>query len=138
MSYKRAVSKREFAALAEFRHRLRHFLRFSEDAARSVGLTPLQYQLLLQIKGMTGRRWALIGELAQRLQIAPHGAVSLVTRCARAGLVTRVPSQGDRRQVQVFLTAEGDRLAHRVARIHRQELESLAAVLRDIHSIGST
>ena len=137
MSYKRAVSKTEFATLAEFRYRLRHFLRFSEDAARSVGLTPLQYQLMLQIKGMTGRRWALIGELAERLQIAPHGAVSLVTRCAQAGLVTRVAAHGDRRQVQVFLTPEGDRLAHRVARIHRQELKSLADVLSEVRSIGS-
>ena len=137
MSYKSTVSRSDFEVLAEFRYRLRHFLRFSEDAARSAGLTPLQYQLLLQIKGMPDRRWALIGELAERLQIAPHGAVSLVTRCAEAGLVTRVSSESDRRQVQVFLTRDGDRLVRRIARVHRHELGSLAGILRDIRSIGS-
>ncbi|HSC63650.1 MAG TPA: MarR family winged helix-turn-helix transcriptional regulator [Caldimonas sp.] len=136
MSYKAAVSRQEFEALAEFRYRLRHFLRFSEDAARSAGLTPLQYQLLIQVKGMSGRRWALIGELAERLQIAPHGAVSLVTRCEMAGLVTRVASDIDRRQVQVFLTPDGDRLVRRVARIHREELGSLTEILETLRAIG--
>ena len=43
--------------LAAFRYELRRFLRFSEKAARSCGLTPQQHQLLLGVAGYTGRGW---------------------------------------------------------------------------------
>ena len=38
-----AMVKSAFEALAEFRYRLRLFLRFSEDACNASGITPLQY-----------------------------------------------------------------------------------------------
>ena len=46
-------------ALAEFRHRLRQFLTFSEAAAENAGLQPQQHQLLLQVAGARAatRRW---------------------------------------------------------------------------------
>ncbi|MEY2432170.1 MAG: hypothetical protein QOC92_1895, partial [Acidimicrobiaceae bacterium] len=34
------LTDRDYETLAEFRHALRVFLRFSEDAARQEGLTP--------------------------------------------------------------------------------------------------
>jgi hypothetical protein len=46
----RALSKRKFE-LSDFRYALRCFLRMSEENATAEGLTPLQYQLLLQVKG---------------------------------------------------------------------------------------
>ena len=124
------LDTRDYARLAAFRHALRRFLRFSEEAARTQGLTPLQYQLLLQIKGCPGRSWALVGELAERLQLAQHGVVALVSRCEQAGLVERVPGERDRRQVQVHLTPQGQRAVRRVARLHRGELASLSGVFR--------
>ncbi len=60
------LQKDDFEALSEFRYQLRRFLRFSEDAAQSEGLTPLQYLLMLHIKGYPGREWASISELAER------------------------------------------------------------------------
>jgi DNA-binding MarR family transcriptional regulator len=126
----RDLSKADFEALAEWRYQLRRFLRFSEEAAKTQGLTPLQYQLLLQIKGCNGRSWALVGELAERLQLAPHGVVALVSRCEQAGLVERVPGERDRRQVQVHLTPQGQRAVRRIARLHRGELASLSSVFR--------
>jgi DNA-binding MarR family transcriptional regulator len=51
----RAVSDREYEMLASFRHALRRFLSFSEEAARVVGLTPQQHQALLAIKGFQGK-----------------------------------------------------------------------------------
>ena len=130
MAAPRDLSKADFEALAELRYQLRRFLRFSEEAAKAQGLTPLQYQLLLQIKGCKGRSWALVGELAERLQLAPHGVVALVSRCEQAGLVERVPGERDRRQVQVHLTPHGQRAVRRVARLHRGELASLSSVFR--------
>lgn len=124
------MSKADFEALAEFRYQLRRFLRFSEDAVQAEGLTPQQYQLLLQIKGFPGRSWANIGELAERLQAKHHGAVALVSRCEEAGLVRREPDPEDRRQVRVRLTDVGEERLTRLAKLHRQELQSLAGVFR--------
>ena len=120
-----SLAKADFEALSEFRYQLRRFLRFSEDAAQSEGLTPLQYQLLLHIKGYPGRDWATVGELAERLQAQQHGVVALVSRCEAAGLVTRSASALDRRQVEVRLTAAGDICLRRLAELHHKELRSL-------------
>lgn len=123
-----ALEKSEFEALADFRYQLRRFLRFSELLTRRHGITNLQYQLLLQVKGFPGRDWAIIGELAERLQAHPHGVVSLVSRCEKLGLVERRPGREDRRAVEVHLTASGERLVARIAERHRAELKSLEDV----------
>ncbi|WP_367848577.1 MarR family winged helix-turn-helix transcriptional regulator [Rhodoferax sp. WC2427] len=119
------LAKADYEALSEFRYQLRRFLRFSEDAAQAEGLTPLQYQLLLHIKGYPGREWATVGELAQRLQTQQHGVVALVSRCEAAGLVERTASAADRRQVEVRLTPAGDTCLQRLAQLHHTELRSL-------------
>ena len=122
------LTKDEFEALAQFRYELRRFLRFSEQATHSHGVTPLHYLLLLQIKGYPGREWATITELAERLQAKHRGVVSLVTRCEAAGLVRRSTSAEDRRRVEVRLTAKGAKLVERVANLHRLELMSFRDV----------
>ena len=123
------LAKAEFEALAEFRYQLRRFLRFSEEVTRQSGITPLQYQLMLQIKGFPGRDWATIGELAERLQAKHHGVVALVSRCESLGLVQRQASASDLRRVEIRLTPEGERFASRLARLHRDELASLQGLL---------
>ncbi|KAF1045074.1 MAG: hypothetical protein GAK35_01528 [Herbaspirillum frisingense] len=127
------LQKNDFEALSEFRYQLRRFLRFSEDAAQGEGLTPLQYLLLLHIKGFPGREWASISELAERLQSQHHGVVALVTRCVKAGLVTRAPDDRDKRLVQVRLTELGEQYLHRLAQMHRNELQSLSGVFQVAH-----
>lgn len=124
------MNKADFEHLAEFRYQLRRFLRFSENAVQAEGLTPQQYQLLLQIKGFPGREWATIGELAERLQAKHHGTVALVSRCESAALVMRRPDPHDKRQVRVHLTDAGDQALMRLARLHHNELQSLASVFR--------
>lgn len=119
------LAKRQYEALANFRYQLRRYLRYSEDLTRRHGMTPLQYQLLLQIKGFPQRAYASIGELAERLQAKHHGVVALVTRCENAGLVERRTSDNDRRQVQVYLTERGDKQLERLAELHRRELLQL-------------
>ena len=116
------MTLRQYRALADFRYELRRFLRYSEQATRRQRLTPLQYQLMLQIKGYPGRERASIGEIAERLQAKHHGVVALVTRCEKAGLVVRRVSDEDRRAVIVELTPKGERALERLARQHRNEL----------------
>lgn len=124
-----SLAKSEFEALAEFRYQLRRFLRFSEEVTRESGITPLQYQLMLQIKGFPGRDWATVGELAERLQAKHHGVVALVSRCESLGLVQRTASPSDLRRVEIRLTPEGERATSRLARLHRDELASLQGLL---------
>tara|TARA_R110001599_G_scaffold64023_2_gene178400 strand:- start:14435 stop:14914 length:480 start_codon:yes stop_codon:yes gene_type:complete len=130
MSTLSPLEKADFEALSEFRYQLRRFLKFSEDAAQAEGLTPLHYLVLLHIKGFPNKDWLTIGQLAERLQIQHHGAVALVSRCEKAGLVKRSPSTEDRRQVCVKLTAIGDKQLNHLAELHRNELRSLSAVFR--------
>lgn len=104
---------------------MRRFERFSEQAAQSEGITPLQYLLLLHIKGYPGRDWATVGELAERLQSQQHGVVALVSRCEALGLVKRKPSEADRRQVEVHLEKAGEATLTKLAALHRAELKSL-------------
>jgi DNA-binding MarR family transcriptional regulator len=125
MKNPRTLAKRDFEQLSEFRYQMRRFERFSEQAAQEEGITPLQYLLLLHIKGYPGRAWATVGELAERLQSHHHGVVALVTRCEALGLVRRKPSPDDRRQVQVHLEPSGEQVLERLAALHRAELKSL-------------
>lgn len=129
----KAATKAELEALSEFRYQLRRFLRFSEDAAHAEGLTPQQYQLLLHVKGYPGRDWATVGELAERLQVQPHGALTLVARCEALGLVSRESGTTDKRQVLVRLSAEGEERLLRLAALHRLELRSLKEVFQVAH-----
>lgn len=120
-----AMSKRDYEALASFRYQLRRFLRFSEEITRKHGVTPLQYLLLLNIKGFPNREWATVGELAERLQAKQHGIVALITRCEKLGLVGRSTGSRDRRQVEVRLLKKGEALLAQLASLHRAELLSL-------------
>jgi DNA-binding MarR family transcriptional regulator len=120
----RMPDKHDLEAMSEFRHQLRQFLRFSEEITHAEGVTSLQYQLLLHVRGFPGRQWATVGELAERLQAAPNGTAALVSRCEVAGLVTRKADRVDRRQVQVHLTAKGERCLLKLAALHKSEMES--------------
>lgn len=120
--------KQDFETLSNFRHQLRRFQRWSEQLTRRAGITNLQYLLLLHIKGYRDREWATISELAERLQSQHHGAVALVTRCEKLGLVERRPGRADGREVEVHLTGKGTKLVERLARQHRDELVRLEGI----------
>ena len=122
------LTKAEFEALSEFRFQIRRFERFSEDAVQACGITPLQYLLLLHVKGFPGREFATVGELAQRLQAKPHGVVALISRCEEHQLVERRQSEVDRRQVEIHLLPAGERVLAHLAGLHRTELQSLGNV----------
>ncbi len=122
------LAKSDFAALSEFRYQMRRFERFSEDVVQAQGITPLQYLLLLHIKGYPGRDWATVGELAERLQAKHHGVVALATRCEAMGLVVRRVSETDRRRVEIHLLPHGETILAQLAEQHRIELLSLDGV----------
>ncbi|HYG99943.1 MAG TPA: MarR family transcriptional regulator [Terriglobales bacterium] len=118
------IQQTDYQALAEFRYKIRRFLRFSERAARAAGVEPQQHQLMLAVKGIPEDTQATISELAERLQIQHHSTVELVDRLVNRGLVTRKRGSEDRRQVLVQLTAKGERLLRDLSLHHREELKT--------------
>src|ERR1700758_4426631 len=125
----KALTLNDYRSLAEVRYQIRRFLHFSEQASRSAGLEPRQYQLMLAIKGLPPGLKPRIGELAERLQIQHHSAVELVNRLAAGGLVRRQRGGQDRREVLLSFTPKGEKTLRELALHHRAELRSTAPAL---------
>lgn len=119
----------DYASLLEFRTALRRFMSWSEQQARQAGLTPVQHQLLLAVRGHRGPSAPTIGELAAYLVLRHHSAVELVDRAQRAGLVRRKIDLTDRRVVRVALTAAGESHVEQLSALHLDELRRLAPLL---------
>ena len=128
----RALKKTEYETLAAFRYALRSFLRFSEEAAARVGLTPQQHQALLAIKGFPGRDYVTNGELAEQLQLRHHSTVGLVNRLEAQGLLARERGHGDKRKVYLTLTPRGTKLLERLSTTHQDELRQIASQLSSL------
>ena len=114
----------DYESLAELRYQIRHFLHFSERAARSAGIEPAQHQLLLALKGLPAGVPPHIGELAKRLIIRHHSAVELINRLAKAGYVRRRRESEDRRQVSISLTPGGEEILRQLSLHHNDELRA--------------
>jgi DNA-binding MarR family transcriptional regulator len=123
------LTQQDFQRLLEFRVTLRRFQRWSEDQARAAGLTHVQHQLLVAIKGHPGGRPPTIGDLAGYLVLRPHSAAELVDRAEAAGLVERTPDPDDGRVVRVRLTQDGEDILQKLTRAHLDRLHELASVL---------
>jgi DNA-binding MarR family transcriptional regulator len=119
------ITKTEYETLAALRYRLRQFLRFSEEAAHLVGLTPQQHQALLAIKGFPRRGRVTVGALAERLQIRHQSAVGLADRLAANDLVRRKANASDRRRVNLALTAHGEKVRENLSTAHRAQLRRI-------------
>jgi DNA-binding MarR family transcriptional regulator len=129
MPARKKLSKSQYESLAAFRYALRHFLRFSEDAAKRAGLTPQQHQALLAIKGFPGRDTVTVSELAERLQLRHHSTVELLDRLADLNLIAREHSDPDRRRVNVHLTARGEQILNKLSAAHEEQLRRLGPTL---------
>lgn len=127
-----AVSAADYRALARFRHALRVFLRFSEDAARSSGLTPAQHQLLLAVKGFAGPGQPSTSDVAEALQLRLNSVVELARRAEVGGLLWRRVDPHDGRRQLLGLTDEGQRRLAALAVLHRDELRRFREELVDV------
>lgn len=125
------LSDAEYRALADFRHALRVFLRFSEDAARAAGLTPAQHQLLLAVRGAVDHD-PDITELAERLQLKHHSVVEALARASDAGLVAAGADATDARRQRISLTPKGAALLRDLSVAHRDELRRFRAEMADV------
>jgi DNA-binding MarR family transcriptional regulator len=126
------LTRKDFEHLLAFRASLRRFQRWSEDQARAAGLTHVQHQLLVAVKGHPGPEPPTVGDLSDHLLQRHNSTVELVDRAEAAGLVRRVADGRDARVVRVWLTPKGDRILSELTPAHLVELHSLAAVLDEL------
>ena len=125
----RRVSNSEYRGLAELRYRIRHFLEGGDAAARRSNLEPQQYLMLLAIRGLPEGQPATLRTLAERMALKHHSAVELTDRLEAQGLVQRIRSEEDRREVNVVLRPKGAALLEEVARLRIGELRATGAAL---------
>jgi DNA-binding MarR family transcriptional regulator len=121
----RRLADDDFERLLAFRDGLRRFLHWSEDQAKTVGLTGTQHQLLLAVRGHRGS--PSIRDVADHLLLRHHSVVELVDRAERLGLVERFADAEDQRVVRLTLTREGERRLSALASAHLEELSRLRA-----------
>ena len=120
----------DYRLLSDFRHVLRQWFVYSEEAARAAGITAQQHRALLAVKASGGR--PTVGDLAGRLVIKHHSAVGLVNRLVRAGLITRNLDPADRRRMTLGLTALGEKKLQAISGANRQELRRLTPLLKTL------
>src|SRR5262245_6583854 len=113
----------DFIRLLAFRDGLRRFQHWSEEQAKSAGLTGAQHQLLLAVRGHGGP--PSIREVAEHLVLRHHSVVELVDRAVAAGLVERIADDDDHRVVRLELTRKGADLLEALASAHLEELSRL-------------
>ena len=130
----RDLSDTEYRDLLAFRTALRRFLRWSEEQAASLDITPAQHQLMLAIRGHDGTLGPTIGDVADALLLRHHSAVGLVDRAEAAELVERRSDPGDQRVVRLRLTAFGARRLRQLAGLHLAELRRMMPLLATVFS----
>ena len=126
------LSDAQFEQLLALRTGLRRFLRWSEEQARTAGLTGTQHQLLLAVRGHPDAAGPTIGELAGYLALRHHSASELVDRAVTAGLVSRKPDVSNATVVRVTLTSLGRRKLDGLTAAHLQELAHLGPTMRTL------
>jgi len=114
-----------YVFLSEFRYQLRKFINFSESAAKDLGITPQQHQLLLTIIGFPEKDSATPREISERLMITHHACVELIDRSEKQGLVHRKPNPEDRRSVLVELSNLGMEKMEKLSEIHMEEIKRI-------------
>src|SRR5436190_8007462 len=131
------------AAPVELANSLRPvLLRIARELRRelhSIGVTPGQISLLVQIRNMPGIG---VSELAERERMSAPGMSGHVERLVKAGLVERTRDEaGDRRRVGLTVTGEGHNvlrsvrsrrtawLASRLGDLEPDELERIEAAI---------
>ena len=122
MNERSFVSTNSLLKLAEFRYQLRKFLRFSEIAAETAGISVQQYQMLQVIAAMPEGQGASISYLAERMILRHNSAVELVDRAVRAGMVRRESDDEDLRRSIVRLMPEGEKALEQLVPSHLHEL----------------
>ena len=123
------VTLTDYRALAQFRYELRRYFSLSDQAARSAGLQPGHYRLLLLLKGLPEGMEPTIGAVAERLGLRHHSTVELVDRMEKRRLIQRERSERHRSFVFVRITPKGESILRKLVASRKAELRKAAPIL---------
>jgi len=141
MARTRSLTNSDYGRLLAVRTRLRAFEQWSARQAAGRGLSAAQHQLMLVIRGHSGRGGPTIGQAATYLMIRPNTAVELVDRTERQGLISRSADPADHRVVRLTLTGEGHERLHELSAAHVSELARLRplidALINDLGTLAT-
>jgi len=98
----------------------------AQEALAEWDVTPSQARALAVLHRGGPQR---LGELAERLRIAPRSATEVVDALAERGLVERRPDPADRRATLVALTAHGEEVSAAIRSARKTGASSLFARL---------
>ena len=119
-----------FVGVAEARYVLRKAFRIVEEQAKAAGLDPLVHQLLIQVYGSPHAELP-VSRIAERLDITPAFASTLVTNLVRSGMVTRRRGKADQRVSFVAVTDAGKKLLGRIDEQVKFHVDYFTARLTD-------
>jgi DNA-binding MarR family transcriptional regulator len=122
-------SDAQYRQLLAFRTTLRRFDMWSRQAAAEHGLSHVQHQLLLAVRGSASEGGPTVGEVAESLLVKSHTAGELADRLRVLGYVERVRDTEDHRRVRLRLTDAGDDVLRRLTAVHLEELRRLRPLL---------
>jgi len=125
----KALTDKNLQDLLRLRTELRRFQRWSENQARDAGLTHMQHQLLLAVKGHPDPRGPSIGDCADYLLLRHHSTVELIDRVEALGHVERLADPDDARMVRLGITRSGEKCLRQLATLHVEELRRLKPAL---------
>lgn len=114
-----------------FREMVHNFLAFSArlEQIRSrfgafIGLSGVQYTLLISIRQLQGARGVGVKALADHLAFSPPFVTSETTKLVKLGLVTKTPNPEDQRRVHLVVSPQGAALLRQLAPV-QQEVNDL-------------
>ena len=111
-----------FEAWALFLRAHASVVRLLEDELQNErGLALTSYEVLLRLS-KAERPWRM-HELADSLWLSRSGATRVVEKLENNGLLAREICEGDRRGIQITVTAEGKRLLRAAAPVHLQGIQ---------------
>jgi len=112
-SRKGADKHEYFVAVAQVRYILRKVFRIVEEKAKELGLESLAHQALLQVYGSPELELR-VSELAERLDIAPAFASSLIKGLVKSKYLKREADASDGRVTILKITPAGRAICDRI------------------------
>lgn len=126
-----------FQGVAAARYLLRKVFRLVEEQARSAGLDPLAHQALIQIYGSDDGALK-VREVAERLDITPAFASTLIQSLEKRGLVLRRRDAEDQRVIWITITGKGRAVLYRIDEQVQAEVDRFTGTLSDSRTEAAT
>ena len=130
------IRAEELEGVADLRVAIRRFLAATNEVTSAHGLTPAQYDLLALLH-RPGQAEVTATSIADALCLSRSATTELLTRAAKAGLITREGSDDDMRIKRLSSTGEGTKRFTAAVRELRSDRIRLLKLLRTAAALAA-